>query len=196
MDIFSRQGRIFLDIKKCGRWDLNKNHCILDNAYFKAFPTLLIAPHNTVLHTFCPFSAPLFIPIIFHSFFFVCPFICPSDDTIFIPVKSILTGILIDILSKNVIIKLSDTVDALYLVFLQLRKTRIEIIIFWLMQKECKDRLFSLSFFLFFRRCMRRRLHLRVLPDLLPEAYQIRPPGSGHSWHQTWTGMTRFCSAF
>ena len=54
----------------------------------------------------------------------------------YVPGKIDLAGILIDILSKNVIIKLSDTVDALYLVFLQLRKTRIEIIIFLLMQKE------------------------------------------------------------
>lgn len=77
MDIFSRQGRIFLDIKKCGRWDLNKNHFILDSAYFKAFLTLLIAPHNTVLYTFCPFSAPLFIPIIFRSFFSFAPSFAP-----------------------------------------------------------------------------------------------------------------------
>lgn len=114
----------------------------------------------------------------------------------YVPGKIDLAGILIDILSKNVIIKLSDTVDALYLVFLQLRKARIEIITFWLMQKRMRGRLFSLSFFLPFRRYRRRRLYLRVLPDLLPEACRIYHPGSGHSWRQTWTGMTRFCSVF
>ena len=146
----------------------------------------------------------------------------------YVPGKIDLAGILIDILSKNVIIKLSDTVDALYLVFLQLRKTRIEIITFWLikkcyvghngcfiarfcqrfrrtrieiiifllMQKRMEGRLFSLSFCLLSRHCMRHRLHLQALPNLLPEACRIHHPGSGRSWRQTWTGTTRSYSFF
>ena len=49
MDIFSRQGRIFLDIKKCGRWDLNPHeriaHKILSLARLPV-PTL---PHIAFL---------------------------------------------------------------------------------------------------------------------------------------------------
>lgn len=124
MEIFPKW-KIFLDTKKCGRWDLNKNYCILDNAYFKAFPAPSTTPHNTVSHTFCPFCAPLFIPIIFS---FAPSFAPPMIQ--YSPRQVNLGGVLIDMLHKSAIIKLSGTVDALYLVFQQLRKARVEIIVF------------------------------------------------------------------